>query len=195
MSGGGSLKLAHDSRLCRTSRALWQQAIRERASAMKAFASPSFFRTFDLLLSTTNPGREHSRGMFDSVEWERERHSFASQNYKVALEVFTPVHPGRDGWKLMVIKEFWWAGTQKDVLKSIALALFRVGTHSATPFQSICSRSRSTCWRLNHATPWRCWPGRRAGAPRPLGPNDSCRSIGQKSSVAAHLIRASQSWL
>jgi hypothetical protein len=111
MSGGGSLKLAHDSRLCRTSRALWQQAIRERASAMKTFASPSFFRTFDLLLSTTNPGREHSRGMFDSVEWERERHSFASQNYSVALEVFTLMHSGRDGWKPMVIKEFWWAGT------------------------------------------------------------------------------------
>jgi hypothetical protein len=89
---------------------------------MKTFASPSFFRTFDLLLSTTNPRKERFRWMVDGVEWGRERQSFAGPNYSVALEVFTLMHPGRDGWKLMVIKEFWWAGTQKNVLKSIRWA-------------------------------------------------------------------------
>jgi hypothetical protein len=36
---------------------------KERASAMKTFASPSFFRTFDLLLSTTNPGKHHPESL------------------------------------------------------------------------------------------------------------------------------------
>lgn len=86
---------------------------------MKTFSSPSFFRTFDLLPSTTNPGKEHLRWMVGGVEWERERHSFAGPNYCVALEVFTLMHPGHDGWRLRVIKQFWWSGTQKDALKSI----------------------------------------------------------------------------
>jgi hypothetical protein len=89
---------------------------------MKTFASPSFFHTFDLLLSTTNPGREASRWVFDGVEWERERHSFTGPSYSVAVEVFTLRHPGRDGWMLMVIKEFWWAGTRRNALKSIRWA-------------------------------------------------------------------------
>jgi hypothetical protein len=89
---------------------------------MKCFASLSFFRTFDVLLSTSNPGKERSRWKFDGVESERERNSLASPNYSVALEIFTLMLPGRDGWRLIVIKKFWWAGTQKDPLKSIRWA-------------------------------------------------------------------------
>jgi hypothetical protein len=122
MSGGGSLKPAPQlSPVPDVTRAV-AASHKERASAMKTFASPSFFRTFDLLLSTTNPGKDHLRWSFDGVEWERERHSFAGPNYSVALEVFALTHPGRDGWRLIVIKEFWWAGTKKDALKSLRWA-------------------------------------------------------------------------
>jgi hypothetical protein len=96
--------------------------MRGHASTMKTFASPSFFRAFDLLLSMTNPGQERSRWTFDAVEWERERHSFAGPNHRFAVEVFTLTHPGRDGWRLMVVKEFWWAGREKDALRSISWA-------------------------------------------------------------------------
>jgi hypothetical protein len=89
---------------------------------MKTFASLSFFRTFDLLLSTTNPGLERSRWTFEYVEWERERHSFTGPNYRLSLEVFTLTHTGRDGWGLMVVKEFWWAGSEKDALKTTSWA-------------------------------------------------------------------------
>jgi hypothetical protein len=89
---------------------------------MKTFASPSFFRTFDFLLSRINPGQERLHGMVDGVEWTRERHSFAGPSYSLAVEVITLMHPGRDGWTLMVTKEFWWAGAKKDLLKSIRWA-------------------------------------------------------------------------
>ena len=53
---------------------------------MKSFASPSFFRVFDLLLSSTNRGLELSRWSIEGVECERDRHSF---KYGLTIEVFT----------------------------------------------------------------------------------------------------------
>lgn len=89
---------------------------------MKNFASPSFFHTFDLILSRTNPGQERACWSVDGVAWQRERHSFAGPDYKVALEVFILARPGRDGWRLMVVREFWWADTQKGAAKTMRWA-------------------------------------------------------------------------
>ena len=77
---------------------------------MKSFVRPSFFRVFDLLLSTSNPGLKRSRWTFDGVEFERERHTFSSPNHGLAVNIVTLTRPGRRGWKLMVTKEYWWAG-------------------------------------------------------------------------------------
>jgi hypothetical protein len=83
---------------------------------MKTFASASFFRTFDLLLAATNPGLKLSRWAQDGVDWERERHSFTGRAHGFAVEVVTMTRSGRQGWTLMVVKEFWWAGNQgKDI--------------------------------------------------------------------------------
>jgi hypothetical protein len=89
---------------------------------MKNFASASFFRTFDLLVSAGNRGDDTSRWVFKGINWDRERHSFAGPNYSLALEVFVLECPGRDGWRLMVIREFWWAGPRKDPLKILRWA-------------------------------------------------------------------------
>jgi hypothetical protein len=119
--GGGSLQLnrnAHSRFLCGTVVA----ATREGACAMKNFASASFFRTFDMLASAGNPGNDTCRWVFKGVNWDRERYSFAGPDYSLALEVFILECPGRDGWRLIVIREFWWVGPRKDPLKTLRWA-------------------------------------------------------------------------
>jgi hypothetical protein len=89
---------------------------------MKSFASPSFFRLLDLMLSTTNPGLKLSRWKFDGVEFERERHSVMGPKHGLAIEIFTLTHAGRRGWTLMVTKEYWWAGEESKALKNLRWA-------------------------------------------------------------------------
>jgi hypothetical protein len=86
---------------------------------MKTFADASFFRLFDLLLNTSNPGLKLPQWSVDGVTWERERHSFTGSTYSFAMEVFTLTRSGRRGWALMVVKEYWWAGKNSDSLKSL----------------------------------------------------------------------------
>jgi hypothetical protein len=90
---------------------------------MKTLASPSFFRLFDLLLSTTNPGLKRLQWAHDGVQFERARHSTMGPKHSLAIEIFTLTRAGRHGWTLMVIKEYWWAGEQGNkALKNLRWA-------------------------------------------------------------------------
>ena len=73
---------------------------------MKNLASPSFFRTFELLLAAGNPGSKLSLWNYDGVEWARDRYSVTGRS------------PGRRGWCLMVAKEHWWAGARPEAIKT-----------------------------------------------------------------------------
>jgi hypothetical protein len=86
---------------------------------MKNLSGPSFFRTFDLLVSTTNPGLKLAHWGIDGVDCERQRHSFTGRSHGFAVEIFTLTRPGARGWTLMVIKEYWWAGEESKALKSL----------------------------------------------------------------------------
>ncbi len=76
---------------------------------MKSFASPSFFRVFDMLVNATNRNLALSQWPIDEVDRERDRHSFTSPKYGLTVEVFTLTKPGKRGWSLIVVKEYWWA--------------------------------------------------------------------------------------
>jgi len=89
---------------------------------MKSLQRPSFFRMFDLLLSTTNPGFKLSRWAHDGVEFERERHSFSSPRHGLTIEIITLTRSGRRGWSLMVTKEYWWAGAESKAFKNLRWA-------------------------------------------------------------------------
>jgi hypothetical protein len=89
---------------------------------MKSFVGAFFFRAFDLLLSTSNPGLKRSRWTFDGVDFERERHSFAGANHGFAVDIITLTRTGRRGWSFMVAKEYWWAGAESKPLKSLRWA-------------------------------------------------------------------------
>ena len=89
---------------------------------MKSLARPSFFRMFDLLLSTTNPSSKLTRWTHDGVEFERERHSFTGPKHGLAIEIVTLTRSGRRGWTLMVTKEYWWAGAESKAFKNLRWA-------------------------------------------------------------------------
>lgn len=85
---------------------------------MKSLARPSFFRLFDLLLGTTNPGLKLSSWTHDGVTWERERHSFTGAKHGQTIEVFTLTRPGKRGWSVMIVKEYWWVGKESRAVKA-----------------------------------------------------------------------------
>ena len=89
---------------------------------MKSLQRPSFFRMFDLLLGTTNPGFKLSRWTHDGVEFERERHSFSSPRHGLTIEIITLTRNGRRGWSLMVTKEYWWVGADSKPFKNLRWA-------------------------------------------------------------------------
>jgi hypothetical protein len=89
---------------------------------MKSLAQPSFFRVFDLLLGTTNPGLKLSTWTRDGVDWERERHSFMGAKHGQTIEIVTLTKPGRRGWSVMIVKEYWWVGKENKAVKSLRWA-------------------------------------------------------------------------
>ena len=89
---------------------------------MKSFARPSFFRVFDLLVSTTNPALKLTRWTHDGVALERERHSFSGPRHGLTIEIITLIHAGRRPWTLMVTKEYWWTGPDSKAFKNLRWA-------------------------------------------------------------------------
>jgi hypothetical protein len=91
-------------------------------TTVKSFARPSFFRVFDLLLGTTNPGLKQSSWAYDGVTWERERHSFMGPKHGQTIEIFTLTRPGKRGWSVMIVKEYWWVGKESRAMKAVRWA-------------------------------------------------------------------------
>jgi hypothetical protein len=85
---------------------------------MKNFASPSFFRLFDLMLGAGNPGPNASNWNYGGVEWVRDRYNITGKQHGLVIEIFTLTRVGRRSWSLMVVKEHWWAGAENDAIKS-----------------------------------------------------------------------------
>jgi hypothetical protein len=89
---------------------------------MKNFTSPSFFRLFDLLMSTHNPGFKRPKLTLEGVDCARERHSFTGQQHGFSVEIFTFTRTGKRGWTLMVVKEYWWIGKDSKDTKAMRWA-------------------------------------------------------------------------
>jgi hypothetical protein len=90
--------------------------------AVKNLAHPSFFRVFDLLLGTTNPGLKLSSWSHNGVSWERERHSFTGPTHGQTIEIFMLRRNGKRGWSVMVVKEYWWVGKESKPVKTVRWA-------------------------------------------------------------------------
>jgi hypothetical protein len=84
---------------------------------MKSFVSATFFLAFEQVVRAANPKLALDIWSDRGVEWDRARHSFTGSTYSYALEVFVATHDDKDSWKLIVAKEQWWAGRERDVIK------------------------------------------------------------------------------
>jgi hypothetical protein len=91
----------------------------KQEAKMKNLTHSSFLRLFDLLFGAGNPGTKLSSWTHRGVLWERERHSFTGPKHGLSIEIVTVSRPGKRGWSLMVVKEFWWAGNENKALKSL----------------------------------------------------------------------------
>jgi hypothetical protein len=89
---------------------------------MKNLAHASFFRVFDVLMGEANPGLKLNTWTHDGVTWERERHSFNGAAHGQSIEIVTVSHSGKRGWRLMVVKEYWWAGQESRAIKAVRWA-------------------------------------------------------------------------
>ena len=89
---------------------------------MKNLANASFFRVFDVLLGETNPGLKLTSWTHDGVAWERERHSFQGAAHGQSIEIVTVSRSGKRGWRVMVVKEYWWAGQESRAIKAVRWA-------------------------------------------------------------------------
>ena len=52
------------------------------------------------------------------MAWERERHSFSGSKHGLSIEIVTVTQEGRRAWRLMIVKEYWWAGAENKPIKS-----------------------------------------------------------------------------
>jgi hypothetical protein len=97
---------------------------------MRSLTRPSFFRMFDLLLATTNPGLRLAHWTHDGAQFERERLSFTSPRHGLTIEIITVSRSGRCSWSLMVTKEYWWTGADAKPFKSTRWARPLTGPRS-----------------------------------------------------------------
>jgi hypothetical protein len=86
---------------------------------MKTLSSSSFFRAFDLMIGTSNPGMKADTWETGGVRIARERHSYSGHFHCFAIDVFLLMRPGRSGWELIVAKETWWNGGHKSAIKTL----------------------------------------------------------------------------
>ncbi len=86
---------------------------------MKTLSGPSFFRTFDLLVGTSNPGLKADQWAVEDVQFTREKHSFSGGTHCFVVEIFFLSRPGRHGWEFMVAKEHWWNDGHKRFIKTL----------------------------------------------------------------------------
>jgi hypothetical protein len=85
---------------------------------VKSLGHASFFRVFDRYVRPSVSVDEVARWEVDGVDWSRVRHGYASDAHSFTLEVATGVRAGKRGWTLMVVRETWWAGANRDAVKT-----------------------------------------------------------------------------
>ena len=103
----------------------------ERGLRVKSFADTSFFLLFDEVVRRGNPNRDSDVWTADGVTWTHTRHAFEGQSYGFTVEIFEGTRAGKDGWRLMVAKEHWWAGRRGDAVRSAHWAKPMKGSRQA----------------------------------------------------------------
>ncbi|MBI3198171.1 MAG: hypothetical protein HYZ40_11845 [Rhodospirillales bacterium] len=93
---------------------------------MRKIGDASFFRIVDRLLASGTGRTPAMHWSIDGVDWQRERHSHAGASHGFTLEVTRGTKAARPGWTLVVVKEYWRAGSGES-MKSLQWAHIEAG--------------------------------------------------------------------
>ena len=74
---------------------------------MRKIGDASFFRIVDRLLEAGTTRMPKTSWSIDSVDWRRERHSYAGASHGFTIEVTTGTRAAKPAWTLVVVKEYW----------------------------------------------------------------------------------------
>lgn len=97
---------------------------------MRRIGDPSFFRVLDRVIGNAVKDTQAVAWTIDAVTWQRERHSYSGAAYSFATEVITGTKSARPGWSIIVVKEYWWKGGKREVLKSHQWASLAEGSRT-----------------------------------------------------------------
>ncbi|MEZ5921300.1 MAG: hypothetical protein R3C60_08095 [Parvularculaceae bacterium] len=82
---------------------------------MKSLSDAAFFRAFDALIDAGNPGLKKAAWSHAGARFERERLSLSNPRYSATLDLVTV---SKSGWSLLVSKEFWRSGDDRDLIRN-----------------------------------------------------------------------------
>lgn len=96
---------------------------------MRSIGDPAFFRIFDGLVALANPIGSRKSPIWDrdGARWIFERHSFQGTSYSFSTLVATVEVAGRAGWRLVVVREFWWGEDGQKAIREIRWARLLCG--------------------------------------------------------------------
>lgn len=94
---------------------------------MKGFASTSFFHVFNNIVRPTDPRSAAYNWTVDGVDWTHTRHASRNADYQFSIDVYLGRTPGKKGWRVMIVRESWWAGGKTDPVKNVQTAHFLSG--------------------------------------------------------------------
>jgi hypothetical protein len=96
---------------------------------LRKIGDASFFRIVDRLLVSGTGRTPVVRWQIDGVNWLRERHSYAGASHGFTVEVTTGTRAAKPGWTLVVVKEYWRAGSGES-MKSLQWAHIENGSRT-----------------------------------------------------------------
>lgn len=85
---------------------------------MRRIGDNAFFREFDRMLGPSLRDTAANAWTIQGVRWCRRRHSFACPAYSSVTEVITGESLSSSAWSVLVVREHWWKGGGREVLRS-----------------------------------------------------------------------------
>lgn len=85
---------------------------------MRRIGDTAFFRDLDRVLGPSLRDTATNGWTVQGVRWTRQRHSYACPAYTFVNEVITGESTVPAAWAVLIVKEYWWKGGGREILRS-----------------------------------------------------------------------------
>lgn len=81
---------------------------------MRSLGDPAFFRVFDAMVADARPQSATRRPTWShaGIDWAFERLSRQGVDVSFAIETYILRGGARTSWRMIVAREYWWAGDE-----------------------------------------------------------------------------------